>query len=555
MAALAAAVKVSPVVAWVLLNRGISDPDPARRFLNPALEQLKPEQQMADMDRAVSRIEQALKDRETIGVHGDYDVDGITGAALLVLFFRSLGAAVVWHIPHRQREGYGMKPLGVEDLKSKGASLIVTVDCGISDHEAVDRAIELGMDVIIVDHHQVPEQMPRALAILNHNRPDCPFQGEPLSGVGTAFYLAAALRSHLRGKEMFDDKNCPNLLHYLDLVALGTVADLVPMTGMNRVLVHYGLEQINAGRRPGIIQLRRVAGSLNKPVGVGQLAFGLAPRINAAGRLDSGEPSLRLLLTDNEKEAGLLADELENLNLTRRRVEEIILAEAMRIIDSTPGMEQAPAIVVAAKDWHIGVIGIAASRITESFHRPSVVIGINEGMGKGSLRSVPGIDIYQALRRCETLLEAFGGHKQAAGITIKEENIERFEEAFKQAIMDEAGEGAFEAVFPVDADWPIHRVDHDLVKDLARMRPHGIGNPEPVFRARGVLVKWAREAKNNTLIMGVQEKHVTLPAVAFRLAHRLPEPGSRLDIAYTPFLDDWKDNEELKLRVKEFMPA
>ncbi|HUT51763.1 MAG TPA: single-stranded-DNA-specific exonuclease RecJ [bacterium] len=551
VAELARALNVSPVVAWVLLNRGIEEGEAGRAFLHPELGGLEPREPMADMDKAVARIALALERKETIGVHGDYDVDGITGAALLIRFFRALGASVVWHIPHRQREGYGMKPLGVDALADQGASLIVTVDCGVSDREAIVRANELKIDVVVVDHHQVPDELPPAIAILNHNRPDCPFQGEDISGVGTAFYLAAGVRAHLRETGKLKD-NGPHLGELLDLVALGTVADVVPMTGKNRLLVHFGLKELNAGRRPGLIQLRRVAGILDRPVGVGQLAFQLAPRLNAAGRLDSGEPSLKLLLADDEKEAGLLAEELEKMNRTRRDVEGRIMAEAMAQIESSPGMESAPAIVAFGQGWHIGVIGIVAGRITENFFRPSAVIGVHQGMGKGSLRSVPGINIFKALCRLSHLLETFGGHPQAAGISIKEQNIPAFVTALIEAVAAESPDHNFEPALNLDAEWPIARCDRRLIDDLACLKPHGIGNPEPVFCARGVLVKWAREARNNTLMMGVQENNLTLPAVGFRLGHRIPEPGNRLDLAYTPILDSYQGQESLKLRVKDF---
>jgi len=276
VAELAEALGLSPVTAWILLNRGLSDPEAASKFLAPDLSQLIPEVKMADMDRAVDRIARAVADKETVGVHGDYDVDGITGAALLAGFFREIGLNVVWRVPHRQEEGYGMKPFGVERLKDAGASLIVTVDCGISDFEAIERANQLDLDVIVVDHHQVPDKLPPALAIVNPHRSDCSFPDE-ITGVGAAFYLAAAVRSRLREEGALGGSDGPNLKSCLDLVALGTIADVAPLTGLNRVLVRFGLEQLNKSRRPGIIQLKRVAGLLDREVGVGQVSFQLPP--------------------------------------------------------------------------------------------------------------------------------------------------------------------------------------------------------------------------------------------------------------------------------------
>ncbi len=552
VADLARALGVSPLVAWSLMNRGIIEPGPGRDFLSPTLDLLRPERWMAGVDAAADRIISALKKGETIGVHGDYDVDGICAAAILVRFLSSLGAKVVWRLPHRRKEGYGMKPCGVEDLASKGAGLILAVDCGISDLEAVAHAQDKSIDVIVVDHHQVPEELPPALAIINHNQPDCPFHGQELCAAGTAWYLAAAVRAGLREEGRAPERELPNMLGLLDLVSMATIADVVPMTGLNRLLTHYGLLRLNAGKRPGLIQLRRVAGILDQDVSVGKVAFQLAPRINAAGRLEGGEPAMRLLLCEDEKEAGHIADELEGLNRTRQLVEERILNESLSQIESRPGMTEGPAIVVAGQGWHVGVIGIVAGRIKDKFYRPAAVIGVHEGMGKGSLRSIPGINIYKALKQCSHLLEAYGGHPSAAGITIRPEMIERFAACFSEAVAGQASARIMTPMLWVDAEWPLFRLDQKLLEDLAKMKPHGIGNPEPCFCARGVLVKWASEARKNTLIMGVVERGKPVKAVGFRMGHLLPEPGSRLDIVYTPVLNAWEGDTSIELRIKDF---
>lgn len=551
VAALAEALGVSPVVAWVLLNRGISEAETARAFLAPSLEQLKPQADMADMDKAVRRLERALMNHETIGVHGDYDVDGISGVALLYRFLAALGGRVVTYLPHRQREGYGLRPLGVETLKAQGVTLLLTVDCGITDHQAIARANQLGLDVIVIDHHQVPATLPPAYAVLNPQRPDCPFNGQDLSGVGAAFYLACALRAHLRNQGRLEKE--PNLRELLDLVALGAIADVVPLTGLNRVLVHFGLIELNAARRPWIVQLRRAAGVMNGPVNVGMVAFQLAPRLNAAGRLDSAEPGLRLLLSESEREAGLLADELEKQNRTRKLVEERILKEAVAQVEADPRRAEGPALVVAGPGWHLGVIGIVASRLVEKYFRPAAVIGIHDGIAKGSLRSAPGLNIFKALTRCSDLLLAFGGHPMAAGITLRAQDVPKFQEAFAAAVKALAPDYAFTPFLNVDAEWPIYRVDRKLIDDLARLRPHGVGNPEPSFCARGVLVKWAREARNQTLMMGLAEKDALLTAVGFRMSDRLPSPGARLDLVYVPQLDQWEGRESIKLKIKDFV--
>jgi single-stranded-DNA-specific exonuclease len=552
VARLAEELACSRVLAWVLLNRGYDEPERARQFLNPTLDQLRPRQDMADMGVAVERIARAVAGRETIGVHGDYDADGLTGAAILIRFFRELGLPVVWHIPHRQREGYGIKPAGIERLQEQGASLLITVDCGVTEHEAIGRAVELGLDVIIVDHHQIPERLPPALAVINAQRADCPFQGQQLSGAGTAFYLASAVRAGLRERGLLPADGGPNLLQLLDLVALGTIADVVPLTGLNRVLVHFGLDQINRCPRPAIIQLRRVAGLLDRPLGPGQVSFSLAPRLNAAGRVDSGEAALALLLTDEERQAGLIAEQLDKLNHTRQVVEERILTEALARIERAPALAEGPALVVAGVDWHPGVIGIVASRLVDQFHLPAAVISIHEGVGKGSLRSVAGVNLFTALKTCAAHLIKFGGHTMAAGITLSAEAIPAFTAAFSAAVHEQVPQPA-EPVINVDAEWPIARCDDALVTELARLQPHGVGNPEPRFCARGALVKWAREGRKNTLLLGLEEQNLVLRAFGFGLAHRIPSPGARLDVIYTPVLDTWNGQTRLELKLRDFV--
>jgi single-stranded-DNA-specific exonuclease len=365
-----------------------------------------------------------------------------------------------------------------------------------------------------------------------------------------AFYLCIALRAHLRNTGR--TKNGPNLKSYLDLVALGTIADVVPITGLNRVLVHFGLSELAESRRPGIIQLKRVSGVNAGPVGVGQVGFRLAPRLNATGRLDSADLALSLLLADNERQAGIIADKLEQLNRTRQSVEERILEEADKALGVMDGGTLAPGLAVAGEGWHVGVIGIVASRLTETYYRPSAVIGVHDGVGRGSLRSIPGVNIYKVLERCSDMLDVFGGHPSAAGLTIKEKMVPRFLEFFPEAVAAEAPDLEYEPYISVAAEWPISKCDEKLVEDLARLKPHGIGNPEPSFCARGVLVKWAREGKSNTLLMGLEEKEVNLKAVGFRMGHRAPGPGDRLDVVYTPKLNSWKGEESVQIEVKDF---
>ena len=553
VAELASALGCSPVLAWVLMNRGIESPDTATAFLHPSLEQLRPPEPMADTAPAVERIIRALDSGETVGVYGDYDVDGITGAVLLCRFLKSIGLNCIWHLPHRQKDGYGMKPGGIDDLKSRGATLILAVDCGISDFAAIDRAREFETDVIVIDHHQVADRLPAACAVINPQRTDCPFHGQPLSGVGAAFYLLVALRARLRELGRIEDKR-HNLVAYLDLVALGTVADVVPLVGLNRVLVHFGLEQINRGARPGIAQLRRVSGLKVPALDAENLSFQLAPRINAAGRIDSGEVSMRLLLTDDEREAGILAEELERMNQTRRQVEERISQEALRRLETRPELLDRNAIVVSGLGWHIGVIGIVASRLVEVFNRPVAVVGVHNGVGKGSLRSVPGVNIFSAIQRCEGLLEAYGGHPMAAGVTMKEENLPSFADALDRAVVEVRDDSVGPPALEVDAEWPLARCDLALVDELARLKPYGAQNPEPCFCARGVKVLWARETRGNSFQIGLGEGAAQIKGFAFRLGAP-PEPGSLIDVVYTPVRDDYNGQAAWRAKVRDLKPT
>ncbi len=556
--ALAGALDISRLSAWILLNRGFETRETAEVFLNPSLEQLKPESPLKDMDAAIERLLFAVRQGQCIGIHGDYDVDGIAGTAVLARFFQELGLDAVTYLPHREREGYGMKPTGVESLKGRGADLIVAVDCGVADHEAARRAKELGLDMIVVDHHQIPDTLPEALAVINPLRQDCGFSFPELSGAGLAFYLLIELRARLREQGFFRKTGKskkvsePNLLKYLDMVVLGTVADVVGVLGANRVLVHFGLKELAATRRPGLKMLKKVADVSDRKLSYGVVAFYLAPRINAAGRMDEAEPGLRLMLTGDAREARVLAEELNNKNSIRQRVEERILREAEAEIESHPEWLDRRSLVVGGTGWHKGVIGIVASRLVDKYHRPAAVITFKEGMGKGSLRSIPGLHLYDTLKACSEHLVKFGGHSQAAGITIEEGRLDAFRESFEAAVSARTVPDDFEERLYADAEWPIARLDLDLVRDLEKFAPFGPGNPEPCLVARGVKVVHSRVLKDRHVLMVLREKDTTTDAIAFRMAEHLPERGEVLDVAYVPELDFYKGYERIRLRIKDF---
>ncbi|HYB21600.1 MAG TPA: single-stranded-DNA-specific exonuclease RecJ, partial [Thermodesulfobacteriota bacterium] len=434
--------EISPLTVQVLLNRGISSLDEARRFLSPSLSDLPDPFTMKGMDEAVRRIDQALRKGERIVLHGDYDVDGTTATALLYLFLRNAGGRVDISLPHRVKEGYGLNLEAVKKIRLSGAKLLITADCGISNSEEIRWAGENGLEVIVTDHHEVPEQLPRALAILNPKQRDCSYPFKNLAGVGVAFNLLIALRSFLRRQGFFKDGKGPNLKEFLDLVALGTVSDVVPLTGANRVLVKYGLRELSQSNRPGIAALKEISGLEAGSVDTTGINFRLAPRINAAGRLEDALEVVQLFTTSDPLQARRIAVHLNELNSLRQRIEERILMEAKAMLDSRAA-EKIKSIVLASLGWHPGVIGIVASRLTEAYHCPTILIALQENLGKGSGRSIPSFPLYEGLKDCRIWMEGFGGHEQAAGLIIRAECIPGFSRAFEETVAERLTEEDF----------------------------------------------------------------------------------------------------------------
>lgn len=419
---------LSRLVSEALLRRGFESLEEVHAFLQAKLSSMPDPCLMADMDRAVERLAQAVRTRERIAVHGDYDVDGISGTALLVETLRAFGAKVSYHIPLRLKDGYGVSTSALEDCAAQGATLAVTVDCGVSAHAQAIRAAELGLDLIITDHHQVPETLPAALAIINPSRPDCGYPFKNLAGVGVAFLLLVALRKHLRDLDYWKTGCEPDLRYGLDLVALGTIADIVPLKGLNRALTKAGLELLSHSGRAGLQALKKVAG-VDK-VTCGSIGFRLAPRINAAGRLEDGAVGVELLLEASVQDAMPTAEMLDRVNSERQALEQQTLEQAdERWQQRTSGATHS--IVLADERWHPGVIGIVASRLVEKYHRPTVLIALNQGVGKGSGRSIKGLHLYQALSDCQACLQGFGGHEYAAGLTVHADRVEEFARNFE----------------------------------------------------------------------------------------------------------------------------
>lgn len=550
-ASVAEALGLHPLAGRVLAARGLGDPSAAERFLAARLADLPDPFSMKGMDAAVARIVRAVEEGERIALYGDYDVDGVTSTALLAGFLRAAGADVLTYVPHRLVEGYGLNAAAVERLAGEGARLLVSLDCGITSAPEVRAAAALGVDAVVVDHHTVPVELPAAAAILNPHQPGCPYPSKDLAAVGVTFTLAMALRKALRERGRFGDRRPePNLKDALDLVALGTVADVVPLVGANRILVRWGLEVLARSRRPGVRALKRVAGvAEGAEVTAGQVGFRLAPRINAAGRLDDAGRGVRLLLETDEGRAEALARELDQENQSRQEIERTILDEALH--DAAERVAAGARGLVLARDgWHAGVVGIVASRIVERFHRPAVLVALPaEGQeGKGSGRSIEGFHLHDALRACEGHLLRFGGHRHAAGVTVARGSLPAFRAAFEAHALAHVRDEDLVPRCRIEGWIEERDVSDRAVADLAKLGPYGAGHPEPVFALRGA----AARART----VGAGGAHLKLAlgrldAIGFGMGDRLALCAGAVEAAFTVGFDEWDGARRVQLRLRD----
>jgi single-stranded-DNA-specific exonuclease len=478
-----------PVIATLLANRRMKSPDEAEAFLNASVSNLRPPTGLKDLDSAVQRIAQAIFSRETILLFGDYDVDGTTATAVMLEFLKACGASVSYYIPHRLREGYGLRARHIAEVAApRRASLVITVDCGSGSHAAVDAACAAGIDVIITDHHTLGDSLPNALAIINPKRPDCTAGLDRLAGVGVAFCLVVALRKRLRDLNFWKNRREPNLRSLCDLVALGTIADLVPLLEENRILAKAGLELISAGRRPGLAALVEAAGIFRRQADSDDVAFRLGPRLNAAGRMDHAGLAVELLTADRMDTSRQIAQTLNALNDRRQDIERGILADLDTMITRQPGLLDRRTLVLAHPAWHEGVIGIVASRVMDRYYRPVVLIAQRGKSGRGSARCIPGIDLYACLSACRPHLEELGGHAQAAGLQVSEDKLPAFRQAFEESVRKATRPETFIPQLAVDAELNLNEISEELVDQLETLMPFGAGNPEPLFMARQVSV-------------------------------------------------------------------
>ncbi|MHB9059407.1 MAG: single-stranded-DNA-specific exonuclease RecJ [Bacillota bacterium] len=534
----------------VLLNRGLHELDEARRFLLAGPGDIHDPSLLAGMEQAVERLAKAIEAKERIRVYGDYDADGVTSTALLLMFLRGLGANVDFYIPSRLDEGYGLNAAALREARERGIDLVVSVDCGITSLNEARVAEEIGLDLVITDHHEPLDEWPGALAVVNPKRPDCAYPFKGLAGVGVAFKLATALARRFGRPEPGE---------YLDLVTLGTVADVVPLYGENRALVKAGLPLISQGTRLGLRALLDQAGLSGKPITAESVAFGLAPRINAIGRLGDAGEALALLVSTDWADACARAARLDAENRSRQSLEAAILEQAKRHLAEHPEEAEGPAIVLASPDWHVGVVGIVATRLVELYERPVVLlVQTPDGEARGSARSVRGVNLFEALKACAEATSRFGGHELAAGLGVPPGGLDRFREAFT-ATVARLSEGVdLTTRVDVDAEIALGATDQRLAQALQRFAPYGAGNPSPLLAARGVEVIEARlvGADSKHLRLKVKQDGRTLEGIAFNLGPALEMTRQgRVDLLFTPQVNEWNGRERLELLVRDLRPA
>jgi len=535
-------------VCRLLASRGFGDVERAKRYLRPRLDHLQPPETLYDLTRAVDRIATAVRQGETIFVHGDYDVDGMSSTALLTRVLRASGARdVVPFVPNRLTDGYDLGPAGVAAARAAGATLVITCDCGTSARDPVDRLNASGIDVIITDHHLPGGPLPAAYAVCNPRRVESAAADQDLAAVGVAFKLALALCEALGVSSTLAHRQ-------LDLVALATIADVAPLRGENRVMVRYGLKLLAETSHAGLRALLRSSGLEGKPLTAGRVGFVLAPRLNAAGRIADAKLGLRLLLAEREDEANVIARELEELNRARQELDRAVLDQALRQLDA-PGMRDRYAFVLSQEGWHAGVIGIVASRIVEQTARPAVLIAVEDRIGKGSGRSISPFDLHAALGACAGHFQRFGGHRAAAGLTMDAARIPAFAEQFDSVARSRLCEDDLVPELRVDLELPIEAVGEDLEKLVRHFEPFGVGNPSPVFRSSNTrLTTPPRRVGTDGLRLSLAVGSGAVEAIGWGLAPRSAglDVSRPVDVVYRVERDEYRGVSRLQLKLADF---
>jgi single-stranded-DNA-specific exonuclease len=545
-ARLARELNLSDVTATLLANRGITRVETAHKFLNPRLDDLHDPFLMRDMREAVERILSAVEQKEKILIYGDYDVDGTTSTIILKKALSIAGADVSYYIPERLRDGYGLREDAMDRAKEEGYRLIISVDTGIRARQVVEHARSLGLDIIITDHHLPEEGLPRANAVLNPKRRDCSYPDKNLAGVGVAFKLAQALLSetgHARYVESF-----------IKIAAIGTIADIVPLVGENRIIAKYGLLGLERPSNLGLRALLEVAGLANKPVTSFDVGFRIGPRINAAGRMAGANAVVELFDAQDFETAMRMALSMDNQNAARQQAEADILAQIFAEIERDPEICNSHVAVIAGEGWHRGVIGIAAARVVEQIHRPTIIISIENGVGHGSGRSIRAFHLLDGLSTCADLFERFGGHSHAAGLAVRAENIDELRRRLNEHARQALSEEDLVPIIDIDYRLSLRQATHDLIEELMQLEPHGPGNPQPIFESRGVqIVSAPRVLKDKHLKFRALEGSRWVDCVWWGAGARASDifPGDRVSLAYTLSENTYNNTSQVQLTLRD----
>ncbi len=544
---LAGELKINPILINLLVQRGIKTYADAKHFFRPSLDFLHDPFLMKDMDVAVARIEEAIRQKENILVYGDYDVDGTTAVALVYSFLKTFHGDIGYYIPDRYKEGYGISTQGIDWAKENGYSLIIALDCGIKAVDKIEYANSQGVDFIICDHHRPGDTLPAAVAILDPKRNDCDYPFKELSGAGVGFKLIQAISQQ---------NNMPfsQLDQYLDLVAISIAADIVPITGENRILAYFGLQKVNSQPRPGIKAILELS-NFKKELTISDIVFTIAPRINAAGRVEHGNKAVELLISKNEDLASFLGDDINENNITRKGLDAQITEEALKIVEEDESFAGRKSTVVYSPEWHKGVIGIVASRLTEKYYRPTIVLTKSNGVVSGSARSIKDFDIYNALESCSELLEQFGGHMYAAGLTMKEENVEAFRRRFEEVVAANLTEEMLTREIEVDCILNLNDITPGFFKILKQFAPFGPDNMAPLFRTDGVRDNGkGRVVGNNHLKFSLMQDQAqgAYDGIGFQLGHHHPMiEAEPFDIVYHIEENNFNGRTTLQLNIKD----
>ena len=540
--------KLNDLLVTILVNRGIDNEEKIRQFLEPTRQDFYNPYLMKDMEIAVERIVKAIESQEKVIIYGDYDVDGITSTTVLKKFLKDLGLEVSYYIPNRLNEGYGLNNKAIEKIVNEGYSLMITVDCGISAIEEIDYANSLGLETIVTDHHEPGEVLPKALAVVDNKRKDSTYPFRDLAGVGVAFKLTQALGMKLELKE-------EAYLKYLDIVCVGTISDIVPLVDENRVITKLGLLLVRQTKNMGLKSIINSSG-YNK-IDSNTISFGVAPRINACGRMGKAEEALELLLSTDIYEVNELTKKLNEHNIERQEIEKSIYESAVEKIEKNH-LDENRTIVVGGEDWHHGVIGIVSSKITDMYFKPSILLSFEEnGTGKGSGRSIPGFDLHQALTKCQDTLEKFGGHSMAVGVTIKKENLEKFREEFEKVAAEEKTEDIV-PILNVDSKIDLNSVDKDVIESLKALEPFGEANKMPIFAFKNLRIDSIRAlSEGKHLKLTLKEDNIIINAIGFNMGKLAEEYriGDKIDVAGVLEINTFNGVDNLQINIKDVMKS